>query len=114
MTELRRDTLTRSTTDSTDLDDRRERPCGHTPWPHFDLKASDISADLVVDFWVKVNLLIRDNVRQGYTRDEAVALARKFYFIPHYDGHVLADEKLNAAGEVAAQMRAFTPRKIAD
>ena len=98
----------------TDLDERRERPCGQAKQPHFDLKSSDISSDLVVDFWIKVNLLIRDNVKQGYPLDEAVALARKFYFIPRYEGQVLADEKLNSAGEIAQAMRLAKNRKIAD
>ena len=121
--------------DSTDPDERRERPCAkfsdlvlkhvnpdHVPFltamlknePLFTLRAQDISADLVVDYWIKVNLMIRDHVKQGYSLEEAAALARTFYFIPHYDGQVLADGKLNSAGEIAARMRQFTPRKLAD
>ena len=84
------------------------------PATHFDLKSSDISADLVVEYWIKVQLMIRDNLKQGYSLEESAALARKFYFIPHYDGQVLADEKLNSAGAIAGQMRKTTYRKLAD
>ena len=97
----------------TDLDERRERPCGHEQQPHFDILAQDISSDLVVDFWIKVNLMIRDNVRQGYSLEKAVVLTRQFYFLPMH-GTLLGDEKLNSASEIAAQMRKQANRKLAD
>ena len=96
----------------TDLDERRERPCGQASQPHFDLKATDISADLVVDLWVKIQGNIRAYVETGMSPTSAVEAVRQYYFmsVPIETD----DPKLRSALAIADQMRAFTPRKLAD
>ena len=101
-------------TDSTDLDERRERPCGDLAQPHFDLKASDISSDLVVDFWIRAQREIRARIQEGYTLEQAVKMTRDYFFLQPYDGKATGDKKLDSAGEIAVQMKLAMNRKLAD
>jgi hypothetical protein len=95
----------------TDLDERRERPCGEA-MPTFTLKASDISADLAVDFWVRVQTILRANMAAGLLPEHAVEQVRNYFALNRLGPQT--DPKLASAQAIAEAMCAYHPRKLAD
>jgi len=83
--------------------------------PTFTLRAQDISADLVIDFWIAVQLEIRQRIDDGMTVQEAVDTTRRGYRVaPWSTFDAMTDQKINGAMMIAKAMRAFPNRKIAD
>ena len=90
-----------------------ERADPRAPMPVFPLKASDLTADLCVDFWQMVQRRVKTIVYDGLTPEQAVQMVRESFGIPPYLP-IWEDEKLNGAARIAAAMRAHSPRKLAD
>lgn len=80
----------------------------------FTLRAADISADLVVEFWVLVNGKVRELVKKGWSPAAAVDFVRQAHHIPPMYEGLLDDEKLRGAAQVAKAMRQHDGRKVAD
>ena len=102
---------------SEELEERRNRPCtGTVDMPTFLLKASDLSADVVVDLWVLVNRRMREHLATGYTPEEARDWVRQYYFLDSINAPTLTQiPKLDSALAIAEQMRQYTgPKKVAD
>lgn len=109
------DQQTDSGTSHTHTDNRAHAPVYTAGLqPHFDLLAQDISADLVVDFWIRIQHELRARVREGYSLERAVRMTRDFFFLQPYDGVPTGDAKLDRAGQIADAMRQQTNRKLAD
>lgn len=84
--------------------------------PTFTLVAQDVSADLCVDFWIGVQLQIRQRIDDGMTVKDAVDSTRREYRVaPWSTLEPMEDVKLNGAMMIARAMRAFPGiRKVAD
>lgn len=81
----------------------------------FTLRAQDISADLCVDFWISVQLEIRQWIEDGMTVQDAVDRVRRDYRVaPWSTFDVVMDQKINGAMMIAKAMRASPNRKVAD
>ena len=78
----------------------------------FTLRSQDITAPLVVDFWVKVQQRMRDYVKQGLTPEAAVLAVRNFYFL--MPDVPLSDVKLTRACAIAGAMEKWGNRRLAD
>jgi len=81
--------------------------------PTFTLTAGDISSDLMVDFWVLVQLRVRHDLAMGRTLEQALDHVRNRFDIPVYH-EALNDAKLDGAARIAEAMRNFPNRKLAD
>ncbi len=81
--------------------------------PTFTLRAQDLTADLVIDFWILVQLRVRHAVKQGTPVAVAIEDARKKLGIPAYPP-ILGVEKLDGAARIATAMTEWTGRKLAD
>lgn len=80
--------------------------------PTFTLIAQDITADLVVDFWIKAQQKVREHMDAGLTMTQAVKAVRSYYFL---EPDVPADDaKLSGACAIAEAMSRWPNRKIAD
>ena len=78
----------------------------------FSLRSQDITAPLVIDFWVKVNQKVRAHLRCGLTLEAAVAAVRSHYFMePEVDAN---DKKLARACAIAGKMEKWMNRRLAD
>lgn len=82
--------------------------------PVFILKASDITADLVVDFWIVLNGKVRELVKGGMSPAAAVQYLRGVHHLPPILCGLLPAEKLQGACKIAESMREFPHRKVAD
>ena len=80
----------------------------------FTLVAQDATADLVVDFWVMLQLRIRDRVNAGVPLQVAIERERIGFGILAYPPDLLKEPKLAGALEIAARMRGQTDRRLAD
>lgn len=78
----------------------------------FSLRSQDITAPLVIDFWVRVQQKVREHVKAGLTAEQAVKAVRSYYFLEP-DVH-LEDTKLSEACRIAGAMEEWPSRKIAD
>lgn len=86
----------------------------HVPvQPIFSLLAQDITADLVVDFWMMVQLRVWGDIAEGTPLIEAVERARAAFGVPLYQPF-LHHGKLDGASRIAWDMRAFPTRRLAD
>lgn len=84
--------------------------------PHFTLLAQDITADLVVEFWVIVNEKLAELVKAGRTPEEAVDHLRGIFHIPPhvYEGLMISPKHASAV-RIAREMREYQGgRKVAD
>lgn len=95
-----------------------KEPAGHYTIvggePVFLLRAQDITADLVVDFWVLVNGKLQELMKLGMTKEEAVERLRQVHHIPYpYEG-LTNVEKHQSAVRIAKMMRGHQDRKVAD
>jgi len=80
--------------------------------PTFTLRAQDVTADLVVDFWVKVQQKVREHMHAGLTMMQAVQAVRTYYFLePDVPA---SDVKLSGACQIAGEMEKFSARRLAD
>lgn len=82
--------------------------------PQFTLLAQDITADLVVEFWICVNGKVQELVKGGMSPAEAAQHMRRIYHIPPILAGLVSSEKLQGACQIAQQMRDFPYRKVAD
>lgn len=84
--------------------------------PTFTLRAQDITADLVVDFWTIVQIRVRENMNAGLTMVQAVQAVRSYYFLESINSprYPTGDIKLDTAVMKAEVMRQFKNRKLAD
>ena len=123
------------TESSTDLSERVERPCvetngrGHALFdnpafrcfakafarnePTFTLRGQDVTAPLVVAFWVKLQQKVRELMDAGCTMTEAVERAEQYYFLEAVEAPA-SDAKLSGALLVARAMGQWKNRKLAD
>lgn len=81
--------------------------------PTFTLRAQDLTADLVIDFWILVQLRVRHAVKQGTPVAVAIEEARRKFGIPVYPP-ILGVEKLDGAARIATAMTEYQTRKLAD
>ena len=84
--------------------------------PIFVLRAQDVTADLVVDFWAIVQVRVREHMDHGHTMQRAVQLVREYFFLdsvnsPRYPTGIA---KLDTAVTKAEAMRQWPNRKLAD
>lgn len=82
--------------------------------PSFTLRAQDVTSDLTVSFWVRVNAYLRDLIARGYTPALAVgelkrALDEAFPLKP-----TITDLKLLEALDYSMEMGEWQDRKLAD
>ena len=82
--------------------------------PCFLLKASDISAHLVIEFWVSVQRTMRDLMDAGATMTEAIESARLYHKVPRLAMMDSLTEKDRGALDIARAMMGYSPRKMAD
>ena len=80
----------------------------------FTLRSQDATADLVVDFWMLVQLRVSHSMKFGMTLAQALTEARDHFGIPEYPVDILVSPKLNGAVKIAHAMRAWSNRKLAD
>ena len=80
--------------------------------PTFTLRAQDVTADLVVDFWVKIQQKVREHMNAGLTKMQAVQAVRSYYFLETYVP--ASDVKLSGACRIAGEMEKWPARKLAD
>lgn len=80
--------------------------------PTFTIRAQDVTAPLVIDFWIKVVQKVREHVKAGLTPEQAVKTVRAYYFLePHV---LLEDAKLAEACELAGKMENWKHRRLPD
>lgn len=72
-----------------------------TAEPTFVLRGQDISAPLVIDFWILVQQKIREHMDFGMTMTEAVKAVRAFYFLDRDLNVSATDRKLAGACAIA-------------
>lgn len=83
--------------------------------PIFTLKGQDITAHLVVEFWVVVQQRMRELLDAGCTLTESVETIRAVYMIPRSVTLIAgANEKETGAIEIARAMMGVERRKLAD
>lgn len=83
--------------------------------PVFLLRAQDITADLVVDFWTILNGRLNEMVKGlGMTPADAVERLREVHHIPYPFEGLTNVEKHKTAVKISKAMRAFAGRKVAD
>jgi hypothetical protein len=84
--------------------------------PCFLLRGQDVSAVLCVEFWIAVQLEVRQHIDDGMGVQEAVDHVRRAYRVaPWSQFEPLDDLKLSGAMAVAKAMRAFPGlKKVAD
>ena len=80
--------------------------------PVFQLKASDITADLMVELWVEIQRYIGTCIKSGATPEQAVKDAWDYLGPSEIVGHLT--DKQRGALAIAEAMRAYSPRKLAD
>lgn len=80
----------------------------------FTLTEGDVTADLVVDFWVLIQARIRMSVKNGVPLEIAVQRERTTFGVPVYFPQVFDDPKLAGAVQIAEMMRGARHRKLAD
>lgn len=102
------------TESSTEIAERVERPCGTAPQPHFNLIAQDATADLVVDFWILVQLRVQFRMQAGETITEALREVRTTFGLHAYTPELLDGSKLQGAALIARAMEQFPTRRLAD
>lgn len=90
-----------------------EQALSEVEQPTFTLKAQDISADLVVDFWIVINGRIKELIKAGMALPVAVQYMRNVYHLPPLIAGLLTDEKERSALRIADAMRAYPYRKVA-
>lgn len=81
----------------------------------FRLRAQDITADLLVDLWIMVQIRLKAEQRQ-HSLAEGVENVRNYFGVPRYPSALFTEEhaKLKGAAEIAEAMRLHSPRKLAD
>ncbi|HKW13829.1 MAG TPA: hypothetical protein VJS69_05025 [Candidatus Krumholzibacteria bacterium] len=81
--------------------------------PCFVLLAQDITADIVVDFWIKVQQRMREHVKHGLTEAQAAKAVREYYFLEKMDV-TITYQKLAEACAIAGAMENWGTRRLAD
>lgn len=81
--------------------------------PTFRLLGQDITADLVVDFWILVQMRVWADINAGIPVIESVERVRMALGIPLYQP-CLHHDKLDGASRIAWDMRAWPQRRLAD
>lgn len=79
----------------------------------FCLRSQDVTAPLVVAFWVKLQQKVREYMDAGLTMTEAVRQAEIYYFLESVDAPA-TDAKLSQALLIAREMTGFANRRLAD
>lgn len=79
----------------------------------FCLRSQDITAPLVIDFWIKCQQQVRTRMEMGMTPLEAVKSVRAFYFLDTPDVRPV-DLKLSGACSIAGAMENWPNRRLAD
>ena len=81
--------------------------------PRFVLKAQDITAPIVVRFWVRVQEKLRLFMDAGLTMEEAASQVEKYYFLETIEP--TGDRKIAGALAIANEMDAWPGvKKVAD
>lgn len=87
----------------------------HIGEPLFILRAQDVTAALMVETWVTAQQLLRSELDAMTPLHEAVQRVRVYLNIPRVDTLMEdATEKERGALEIAKQMAAWGPKKLAD
>ena len=84
--------------------------------PVFPIIAQDITAHLVVDFWVAVNAYMQEKVNEGQSMIFAIERARQLHGVPRASSYGMNDlnPKLNSALDISRAMMRWDHRKLAD
>jgi type II secretory pathway component PulF len=83
--------------------------------PTFTLRAQDISAHLVVEFWAAIQQAIRNLMDNGATMTEAVEYVRSYHNVPRLAAMTEGmSEKDREALSIASAMMQWNKRKLAD
>lgn len=82
--------------------------------PIFTLCARDLTADLVVEFWIQTQLRLRHAVSVGVDPVLAVAMMKRELVLERDLPKVGGDAKLSEAVHCAAAMRLWPNRKLPD
>lgn len=82
--------------------------------PVFTLRAQDVTADLAVEFWVRVNACLRERLQQGATIAAARAELKLLLGRELPLNCDVLDAKLGEALACAAEMVSWPNRKLAD
>jgi hypothetical protein len=84
--------------------------------PVFVIRAQDITAHLVVDFWVAVNAYMQEKVKEGQSMVFAIERARQLHGVPRASSYGMNDlnPKLNSALDISRAMMRWDNRKLAD
>ncbi len=86
----------------------------HAEQPHFDLLAHDLTAALVVDFWLLLQCRISEMMRRdGTTAEACVDALRVTFLIPAYEPDWIIDT-MNEASVTAREMERYPTRRLAD
>lgn len=87
----------------------------HAGQAKFLLIAQDITAPLVIDFWVRVQQRMRDLLATGLTLSEAEQAVRCYYFLDNRPTvGAMEPDKLADASAIADVMAQFPGRRLAD
>jgi hypothetical protein len=87
----------------------------HAGQPKFTLIAQDATADLVVDFWVEIQLQVKQFMEDGLSLELAIEKIRQQFGVPPWSQFTtLHDPKLKGAAEIGYQMSEWRNRKVAD
>jgi hypothetical protein len=103
-----------------DPDTKREQTCYEKAHAHgeatFTLRAQDITADLVLDFWISAQLEVRQAMDDGLTLVEAIAHVRTVYQIARWSFFIgeQAAPKLQGAARIGKAMAQWPNRKLVD
>lgn len=82
----------------------------------FTLRAQDITADIVVDFWTIVQIRVKEYMDAGLSLDRAVQAVREYFFLESVNSprYPTGNVKLDTAARLADVMRQWPARKMAD
>ena len=81
----------------------------------FTLRSQDVTADLVVDFWISCQVEVKQHMDDGMTMVQAVEEVRREFLIPGWGSFApMEDLKLAQAQQIGKAMNMWVNRKLAD
>jgi hypothetical protein len=102
-------------TESCTPSDERCKEDKHAGQPSFKLIAQDVTADLVIDFWIEVQLQVKQSIEDGTTMMEAIDKIRQQFGVPPWSQFTtLTNPKLKEAAAIGYLMSEWKNRKIPD
>jgi len=84
--------------------------------PTFTLRSQDLTAPMTVEFWITLQMEVKQAMDDGMTGPEAIEHVRREHRIPHWTRFMgeEAGDKLHGAARIGKAMEEFPNRRLAD